>query len=85
MFRWLRREPKQLIERQQALSPALMDYYPLYKPPHRQGSFLRRRHDQTEDEYIRHRRAPAGKSRPDHTGCHALGHLPHLSLIASCR
>jgi hypothetical protein len=52
MFRWLRREPKQLIERRQVLSPALSDY-PLYQPPHRQGpNFLRRRQNQAEEEYV---------------------------------
>jgi hypothetical protein len=54
MFRWLRREPKQVVERRQALSPALVDY-PLYQPPHRQGpNFLRRRQNQTEEEYVSH-------------------------------
>jgi hypothetical protein len=52
MFRWLKREPKELIERRQVLSTPLADY-PLYLPPHRQGpNFLRRRHNQTEEEYV---------------------------------
>jgi hypothetical protein len=54
MFRWLQREPKQLVERRQALSAPLLDY-PLYEPPHRQGpNFLRRRQNQTEEEYVSH-------------------------------
>lgn len=52
MFRWLQREPKQLVERRQALSAALLNY-PLFEPPHRQGpNFLRRRQDQTEEEHL---------------------------------
>lgn len=54
MFNWLRREPKELIERRQALAPALADY-PLYQPPDHPGPFLRRRHDQTEQDYMRYR------------------------------
>jgi hypothetical protein len=53
MFRWLQREPKELIERRQALSPALVDY-PLYQPPHPQGPFLRRRQDQAEEDFARY-------------------------------
>jgi hypothetical protein len=52
MFRWLKREPKQIVERRQVLSPALVDY-PLYQPPHRQGpNCLRRRDNQTEEAYV---------------------------------
>src|SRR5689334_15454647 len=54
MFRWLQREPKQLVERRQAFAAPLMDY-PLYQPPHRQGpNFLRHLQDQTEEEYVRY-------------------------------
>ena len=53
MFRWLKREPKQLVERR-LLSPTLMDY-PLYQPPHRQGpNFLRNRESHSEDDYGRY-------------------------------
>lgn len=52
MFRWLQREPKQLAERRQALSAALLNY-PLFEPPHRQGpNFLRRSQGQTEEEHL---------------------------------
>jgi len=54
MFRWLQRKPKELIERLQVLTPALVDY-PLYQPPHRQGpNFLHRRPDLNEEEHIRY-------------------------------
>jgi hypothetical protein len=61
MFRWLQRESKELIERRQALSPALVDYA-LYQPPHRQGPFLRRRHDQTEQDFARYSQEYAAQS-----------------------
>jgi hypothetical protein len=61
MFRWLRREPKELTERRQVLSPALMDY-PLYQPPHRLGPFLRRHQDQTEQDYMRYRNEYVARS-----------------------
>jgi hypothetical protein len=62
MFRWLQREPKELIERRQALSPALVDY-PLYQPPYRQGAFLRRRPDQTEEDFARYSHEYAARSQ----------------------
>jgi hypothetical protein len=61
MFRWLQREPKQLVERRQVLSSALVDY-PLYQPPYPQGPFLRRRHDQTEEDYERYSHEYAARS-----------------------
>jgi hypothetical protein len=54
MFPWLKREPKELVEQRQVLSPALMDY-PLYQPPHCLGAFLSRRDDQTDEDYERYR------------------------------
>ena len=46
-------QTKRLIERQQVLAPALVDY-PLDQPSHRQGpNFLRRRRDQNEEDYAR--------------------------------
>jgi hypothetical protein len=53
MFRWLRREPKELIERRLVLSPGLQDY-PLYQPPHSLGPLLRRRADQTDQDFQRY-------------------------------
>lgn len=54
MFRWLQREPKQLVERRQAMSTALLEY-PLFEPPHRQGpNVLRRREGQTEEEHLKY-------------------------------
>ena len=61
MFNWLKREPKELIERRQALSPALVDY-PLYQPPDHPGPFLRRRDDQTEQDFMRYRDQYAARS-----------------------
>ncbi|WP_456623310.1 hypothetical protein [Bradyrhizobium sp. P5_C12] len=61
MFRWLRREPQQLVERRKVLSPALADYPP-YRPPHRQGPFLRRRDDQAEEDYTRYSHEYAARS-----------------------
>jgi hypothetical protein len=61
MFNWLKREPKELIERRQVLSPALVDYQ-LYQPPDHPGPFLRRRHDQTEQDYMRYRDQYAARS-----------------------
>src|SRR6266850_274285 len=50
MFRWLRRDPKHLIERRQSMLRALADY-PAYAPPHRQSpNFLRRLPRQSEVE-----------------------------------
>jgi hypothetical protein len=53
MFNWLqRREPKDLIERRQFLSEAMVDYS-VYQPPHRQGpNYIRRKSEQSEDEHI---------------------------------
>jgi hypothetical protein len=51
MFRWLRRDPKPLVERRQLILRALADY-PAYDPPHRQGpNFLRRPPDRSEVEH----------------------------------
>jgi hypothetical protein len=62
VFRWLQRKPEELIERQQVLAPALVDY-PLYQPPHRQGpNFLRRRPDQNEEDYARYVREFAARA-----------------------
>lgn len=61
MFNWRKREPKELIERRQVLSSALVDY-PLYQPPDHPGPFLRRRHDQTEQDYMRYRDQYAARS-----------------------
>jgi hypothetical protein len=61
MFRWQQREPKPLIERRQMLSPVLADY-PLYQPPHPEGPFLRRRQDQTEEDYKRYSHEYAARS-----------------------
>src|SRR6478736_4412219 len=53
MFGWFRSEPKTLVERRKLLASALADYS-LYEPPHRQGpNALRRRQDQSEEEYFR--------------------------------
>lgn len=53
MFGWLKSEPKPLVERRELLAGILSDY-PLYEPPHRQGpNFLRRRPNQSEEEYFR--------------------------------
>jgi hypothetical protein len=61
MFRWLQRNPKQLIERQQVLAPALVDYL-LYQPPNRQGpNCIGRRHYQNEEEYFRYMREFAAR------------------------
>ena len=54
MFRWLKREPKQVTARRQALLPLLMEY-PVYEPPHAQcPNYLRRHTDQTEEAYSRY-------------------------------
>jgi hypothetical protein len=62
MFSWLKREPKQLIERRQVLSAALIDY-PLYQPPHRQGpNSLRQIANQSEEDYFRQTREFVARS-----------------------
>ncbi len=53
MFRWLRRDPKPLVERRRCMSELLAEY-PVYEPPYRQGrDFPRRTRNQDEDEYFR--------------------------------
>jgi hypothetical protein len=54
MLRWLRRDPKHLIEHQRRMFKLLHDY-PVYEPPHRQGpNCLNQGAGQNADEYHRY-------------------------------
>jgi hypothetical protein len=53
MLRWLRRDPKHLIEHRRRMFDLLHDY-PVYEPPHRQGpNCLNQDARQSTDEYVR--------------------------------
>jgi len=72
MLRWLRRDPKPLIEHRRRMI-SLLDDYPVYEPPHRQGpNLLSQPVGQNMDEY--HRSLPEFVARGEENLSHLRAH-----------